>query len=54
MFSQIVILITACWLILWAFIIKTENIQSSLIFKAVPFGLGMCCLYVSAKMFGWI
>lgn len=54
MFNQTVILITSCWLITNALIMKTKTISSSLVFKVIPFGLGICCLYIAAKMFRWI
>lgn len=48
------ILITALWLITTSLAMQTGNFKSSLLFKVIPFGLGMCCLYSAAKLFGWI
>jgi hypothetical protein len=54
MFYGIVVLIAAGWLIIPTFILHTRNFISALIFKVVPFTIGMFCLYVGLKLIGFI
>jgi hypothetical protein len=49
-----IVLVTGGWLIANSFIMNTKNIQSAIIFKVIPFFLGISCLYVSSKLLGFI
>jgi len=40
------------WSITTSFIMSTRNTSSALIFKVIPFFMGMGCLYVGANLFG--
>lgn len=44
-------LIAGLWLIINSFIMKTNNIQSTIVFKVVPFLIGLCCLIISLKLY---
>jgi hypothetical protein len=51
----IIILATGVWLSAGALIINANsNLMSKIIFKVVPFFLGLANLFVGAKMIGWI
>lgn len=45
-------IVTAVWLIGIALIMETENIKSAMIFKVIPFFLGLSCLFVGLKGMG--
>jgi len=52
---QILIICFTCfWLIFMSFIMSTKNIQSAIIFKVIPFFLGLGCLFVGLRMVGVI
>lgn len=48
------VLITAIWLIVTGLTMQTGNFKSAMLFKVIPFGLGMCCLFSAGKLFGWL
>lgn len=52
--DTIIILVTGVWLITMCFIMNTSNITSAVIFKVIPFFLGLGCLYVVCRMVGFI
>ena len=52
MFVGIMILITGIYLALCAMAVETENMKSFIVFKAVPFLLGIFCILQSLNEFG--
>ena len=44
-------LIAGLYLIISGLLLNTENIQSALFFKVIPFFLGVGCLFVAIKLF---
>lgn len=44
MFMNIVLTISAVWLIGTSLMLKTKNLASSIVFKIVPFFIGLSCL----------
>jgi hypothetical protein len=50
----VILLVAGVWLVSNAMIMKTKNIPSSLIFKVLPFFIGMACLWAGAKWFSWV
>ncbi len=52
MSTQIILLATGVWLVSNALILSTKNFKSSLLFKVVPFFLGLACLWAGAKALG--
>jgi hypothetical protein len=47
-------LITGLWVVIMTFMLVTENKMSTLLFKVIPFLLGMSCIGVSLKLFNII
>lgn len=47
-------LIAGLWLIGIALMMTTKNVISSVIFKVIPFFLGMGCLFSAGKTLGWL
>jgi len=47
-------LLAGIWMIGMALLMHTENIQSSMVFKVIPFFLGTGCMYTAAVSLGWI
>lgn len=45
--------VTGVYLILIALLMNTENIRSAMLFKVIPFFLGVSCLFTSGKLLGW-
>jgi len=50
----LIIFATSGWLISMSFIMVTKNITSAIIFKVIPFFLGLGCLFVALRMVGVI
>ena len=44
--------VTGAWLVIMCFIMTTRNISSAIVFKVVPFFLGISCLVVGARLLG--
>jgi len=44
--------VTGAWLIIMCFIMHTRNTKSAIVFKVIPFFLGISCLYVGARLLG--
>lgn len=51
---NIVLLISGVYLIIAGLSIHTKNLKSAIIFKIIPFFLGLTHLFYAAKLFGWI
>jgi len=51
-YNFIINLITGVYLICFSFILKTDNLKSSVIFKVIPFFLGGACLFIAGKLKG--
>ena len=49
-----IVFITGVFNITFSLINKTKNFNSSLLYKVIPFFLGLGCLFYSAKILGWI
>ncbi|MBD1379099.1 hypothetical protein [Metabacillus arenae] len=49
-----IVFATAVFNILFALINKTKNFTSSMLYKVIPFFLGLGCLYYSLKILGLI
>lgn len=54
MFTTIVLSLSVAWLIWIALIFKTTDLFSQFIFKAIPFGLGLCLGVVLLLHLGFI
>lgn len=52
-FVEITPIITSAFLFTAALMLKTENFRSSLVFKVIPFGLGICNLLLAAFINKW-
>ena len=52
--QAIIVLITGVWMVTMCFITDTRNIRSAIIFKVIPFFLGISCIFVGSKMIGLI
>lgn len=53
LFERICTLGIGFWFIMSAFIIDAhKNFLSKMIFKVIPFFLGLCSLYISGKLWG--
>lgn len=52
-FQMYVAIVTSVLMFVASFITSTENIGSTLIFKVVPFSLGMCNFIVAGRLLGW-
>ena len=50
----IIVLLAGVYLVLSAMLMDTKNIQSFIIFKAVPFLLGLASIIIAVKALGWI
>ncbi len=50
----IIPLVAGTWMIVWSLYISSTGFASVLIFKTVPFFLGLACLFSGAKLLGWI
>lgn len=53
-FIAVTPLVTGLLLILSPLMIHTKNWQSALIFKVLPFSMGICSAFSGAKLLGWI
>lgn len=53
-FHLITLIITGLYMIGGSFVMKTENVISSVIFKFMPFILGLCCLFSAIKIQPWL
>ena len=42
------------WMIFMALITDTDDFNSSVVFKVIPFFLGLGCLFSGARLLGWI
>jgi len=51
-YNFIINLITGIYLISFSFIMQTENLKSSMIFKIIPFFLGLGSLFITGKLKG--
>lgn len=51
-FEIIIFFITGSWLTLTCFILNTNNTISAIIFKIIPFTLGMLTLFSAANLAG--
>ena len=52
MFENVTDIIACLYLAFMAFIIKTENLKSSVFFKFIPFIIMVCLLFVLFQKFG--
>ena len=50
--EAIIVLVSGTWLVGLQFILNTHNTTSAIIFKVIPFFLGLGCLYVGGLMIG--
>ena len=53
----VLILITGVWLVFWSFILNStgDNVfLSKMVFKIIPFFLGVINVTIGAKMIGWL
>jgi len=48
----IFVLASGVWMIIIGFTVETHNFRSALVFKIIPFLLGVACLYIGCKMIG--
>jgi cytochrome c oxidase assembly factor CtaG len=55
LYYNMIILVTGLWLLITSFLLSANrNWQSKLVFKLIPFILGVLCIYVAAKNFNLI
>lgn len=47
-------LVTGLMLVAQSFWMHTKNFRSAMVFQYVPFACGMSCIFVAAKIAGWI
>lgn len=47
-------LVAGMWMISMVLITNASGILNNLIFKVIPFFIGMASMYTSAKLLGWI
>lgn len=52
-FIYLMPLISGFYSIIFSFLMSTKNFRSALIFRILPFFLGLGCLFSSCKLFGW-
>ena len=45
LFHQLILIVTGIYLLLGTFTMHTENLFSSMVFKVIPFFLGIGCLF---------
>ena len=48
----IIVLGSGVWLVILYMMINTHNMKSAIVFKIIPFFLGLGCLYVGLRMIG--
>jgi len=53
LFHQLILIVTGIYLLLGTFTMHTENLFSSMVFKVIPFFLGIGCLFSVGKILGW-
>jgi len=53
LFHQLILIITGVYLLIGTFALHTENLYSAMMFKVVPFFLGMGCLFSAGKLLRW-
>ena len=53
-YTNIITLITGIFMIIFAFAMSTKNLRSALIFKIIPFFLGISNLAIAAKLYNLI
>ena len=53
LFHQIILIVTGIYLVMGALNIKTEGLLSAMLFKVIPFFLGMGCLFSAGKIIRW-
>ena len=46
-------IIVGLWMIYWSQMISAKGVQSILIFKTIPFFLGLASLFSGGKLLGW-
>jgi len=54
MYTNILIMAAGIYLILVSMLMKTKNMQSFMLFKGIPFGLGLANILIAVKLFGWL
>jgi uncharacterized protein YebE (UPF0316 family) len=50
----IISLITAIWMITLSLLLSTKDMISTIIFKVIPFFIGIANLIMGLKLLGWI
>lgn len=53
-FAQVMVSTTAGFLILAGLVNQTKNFRSSIIYKVIPFFLGICNLYIALRLMALI
>jgi hypothetical protein len=53
MYTNILIFAAGIYLVLVSMLMSTKNLQSLILFKAIPFALGLANILIAVKIFGW-
>ena len=53
LFHQLILIVTGIYLLIGALTIQTKDLLSSILFKVIPFFLGMGCLFSLGKLLRW-
>lgn len=53
-FTKIIVLISGLWMITWSLALNAKNIQSAIVFKVIPFFLGLGLILVFLNMIGLV
>jgi hypothetical protein len=48
------LLVSGIWNIIMCFITNTDNVKSTIVFKVIPFFIGLGCLIIGLKLFNWV
>jgi hypothetical protein len=51
---EIIVLVSGVFMIVFSLIMNTKNLKSSIVFKVIPFFLGLADIFVFAVLMGWI
>jgi len=53
LFHQLILIVTGIYLVMGALTMNTKNLLSAVLFKVIPFFLGLGCLFSAGKLIGW-
>ena len=53
LFYQVILILTGVYLVAGSLTVHTKNLLSAILFKIIPFFLGLGCLFSAAKLLRW-